>query len=98
MSALPREVAGLRPDLHGVEVELDHENCPALAVGQRASMRIGKVSPAGEDDPDLVLAVGDWFGPDGDEVGVQVLVHVSVLPPPGTPAGPVAGPDEVGQR
>lgn len=74
---------GLRPDLRGVVVELDPAATPALGPGERASVRVNRVRPAGEDDPDLLLIEGDWSGPDGEATGVRVLVYTQALPEPG---------------
>jgi hypothetical protein len=93
---LPR-TADLRPDLHGVDVDLDHANCPAIDPGETAMIRIAQVRPADEDDPNLVLLVGDWRGPDGNEAGVHVLAYASALPARVWRSGPVAGLDRAGE-
>jgi hypothetical protein len=71
---------GLRPELRGVVVELDAAGTPALDPGEQASVRVGVVCEAGEDDPELLLVEGDWSGPDGDVTGVRVLVYGWALP------------------
>lgn len=70
----------LRPDLHGVVLELDHGATLALLPGEDATLRVESLRPT--EDPDWVLVAGAWCGPDGDDEHARVEVRACALPQP----------------
>lgn len=70
----------LRPDLHGVVLELNHGDTLALLPEETATLVVETVTATG--DPDWVEVAGAWSGPDGDDVYARVEVRASALPKP----------------
>lgn len=68
----------LRPDLHGVVLELAHPDTLALLPGEAATLMVHTVRPT--EDPDWVEIGGGWSGPDGDDEHARVEVRAAVLP------------------